>query len=262
MLSAGWKDSAWFEHTFLAEEMDVPLVQPADLTVSDGKLVQHIGSHVRRIDVVYARMDEDMLLSSTGYDGAPLRPGLLAAIADGHLTIANALANGVADDKAIYAYVPAIIEYYLGEKPKLAQVPTWICAERDQRDFVLANLGDLVVKPIDGLGGSGVLIGPEASDAALDARRRELETQPERFIAQEAVNLSTHPTFDGDGLYPHHVDLRAFVHLRSGASGSVSAHVMPAALTRVASRGSRIVNSSSGGGSKCTWILSKPPKEK
>jgi carboxylate-amine ligase len=258
MLSAGWKDSAWFEHTFLAEEMDVPLVQPADLTVSDGKLLQHIGSHVRRIDVVYARMDEDMLLSSTGYDGAPLRPGLLAAIADGHLTIANALANGVADDKAIYAYVPAIIEYYLGEEPKLAQVPTWICAERDQRDFVLANLGDLVVKPIDGLGGSGVLIGPEASEAALDARRRELETQPERFIAQEAVNLSTHPTFDGDGLYPHHVDLRAFVHLRAGASGSASAHVMPAALTRVASRGSRIVNSSSGGGSKVTWMLSEP----
>jgi glutamate---cysteine ligase / carboxylate-amine ligase len=258
MLSAGWKDSAWFEHTFLAEEMDVPLVQPADLTVSNGKLVQHIGSNVRRIDVVYARMDEDMLLSSTGYDGAPLRPGLLAAIADGHLTIANALANGVADDKAIYAYVPAIIEYYLGEKPKLAQVPTWICAERDERDFVLANLGDLVVKPIDGLGGSGVLIGPEASEAALDARRRELETQPERFIAQEAVNLSTHPTFDGDGLYPHHVDLRAFVHLRAGASASVSAHVMPAALTRVASRGSRIVNSSSGGGSKVTWMLSEP----
>jgi glutamate---cysteine ligase / carboxylate-amine ligase len=254
MLSAGWRDSAWFEHTFLAEEMDVPLVQPSDLSVRDAKLVQHIGSNVRHIDVVYARMDEDMLLSSTGYDGAPLRPGLLAAITDGNLTVANALANGVADDKAIYAYVPAMIEYYLGEKPLLAQVPTWICAERDQRDFVLSNLGDLVVKPIDGLGGSGVLIGPEASEAALDARRRELETQPERFIAQESVNLSTHPTFDGDGLYPHHVDLRAFVHLRSGASDSVSAHVMPAALTRVASRGSRIVNSSSGGGSKCTWI--------
>ena len=106
----------------------------------------------------YARMDEDMLLSSTGYDGAPLRPGLLGAITTGNLTIANALANGVADDKAIYAYVPAMIEYYLGEKPKLAQVPTWLCAEREQRDFVLANLGDLVVKPIDGLGGSGVLI--------------------------------------------------------------------------------------------------------
>jgi carboxylate-amine ligase len=204
-------------------------------------------------------MDEDMLLSSNGYDGESLRPGLLSAIAGENLTIANALGNGVADDKAIYAYVPAMIEYYLGEKPKLAQVPTWICAEREQRDFVLANLEDMVVKPIDGLGGSGVLIGPEASEAALEARRRELETQPERFIAQELVALSTHPTFDGDGLYPHHVDLRAFVHLRAGGSGSVSAHVMPAALTRVASRGSRIVNSSSGGGSKNTWIFGKQP---
>jgi carboxylate-amine ligase len=261
ILSAGWKDSAWFEHTFLAEEMDIALVQPADLTVRDGKLVQHIGSHVRRIDVVYARMDEDMLLSSNGYDDAPLRAGLLGAVSDGNLTIANALANGVADDKAIYAYVPAMIEYYLGEKPRLAQVPTWICAEREQRDFVLAHLGDLVVKPIDGLGGSGVLIGPEASEAALEARRRELEAQPERFIAQEPINLSTHPTFDGDGLYPHHVDLRAFVHLRPGTGGSadsVSAHVMPAALTRVGVRGSRIVNSSSGGGSKDTWILGEP----
>ena len=166
----------------------------------------------------------------------------------------------MADDKAIYAYVPAMIEYYLGEKPLLAQVPTWICAERDQRDFVLANLGDLVVKPIDGLGGSGVLIGPEASEEALEARRRELEAQPERFVAQEPINLSTHPTFDGDGLYPHHVDLRAFVHLRPGAggsAGSVEAHVMPAALTRVGVRGSRIVNSSSGGGSKDTWILKR-----
>jgi len=258
LLSAGWEDSAWFEHTFLADEMGVALVQPADLSVRDGKLVRHIGSDVRRIDVAYVRMDEDMLLSSTGYDGAPLRPGLLGAIADGNLTIANALANGVADDKAIYAYVPAMIEYYLSEKPKLAQVPTWICAEREQRDFVLDNLADMVVKPIDGLGGTGVLIGPDASDAALQARRRELVTQPERFIAQEVVALSTHPTFDGDGIYPHHVDLRAFVHLRTGTGGSVSAHVTPAALTRVASRGSRIVNSSFGGGSKDTWILAAP----
>jgi glutamate---cysteine ligase / carboxylate-amine ligase len=258
LLSAGWEDSAWFEHTFLAEEMAVALVQPSVLSVRDGKLVQHIGANVRSVDVVYARMDEDMLLSSTGYDGAPLRAGLLDAIAGGNLTVANALANGVADDKAIYAYVPAMIEYYLGEKPRLAQVPTWICAEREQRDFVLANLADMVVKPIDGFGGAGVMIGPEASDVALEARRRELVTQPERFIAQEVVDLTTHPTFDGDGLYPHHVDLRAFVHLRPGASGSLSAHVMPAALTRVASRGSRIVNSSSGGGSKDTWLLAAP----
>ncbi|MDT5175176.1 MAG: glutamate---cysteine ligase / carboxylate-amine ligase, partial [Mycobacterium sp.] len=257
LLSAGWDDSAWFEHTFLADEMDVALVQPSDLSMCDGKLVQHIGSGVRRIDVVYARMDEDMLLSSTGYDGAPLRP-LLGAITNGHLTVANALANGVADDKAIYPYVPAMIEYYLGEKPRLSQVPTWICGERAQRDFVLANLGDMVVKPVDGLGGSGVLIGPEASDAALEARRRELVTQPERFIAQNMVGLSTHPTFDGDGLFPHHVDLRAFVHLRAHTAGTLSAHVLPAALTRAASRGSRIVNSSYGGGSKDTWIFTAP----
>ena len=258
LLSAGWEDSAWFEHTFLAEEMGIALVQPSDLSVRDGKLWRHIGSSVSRVDVVYARMDEDMLVSSTGYDGTALRRGLLSAIAGGNLTIANALANGVADDKAIYSYVPAMIEFYLGEKPKLAQIPTWICAERDQRDFVLANLADMVVKPIDGLGGSGVLIGPEASDAALATRRRELVTQPERFIAQELVALSTHPTFDGDGIYPHHVDLRAFVHLRATTDASVSAHVLPAALTRVASRGSRIVNSSSGGGSKVTWILTAP----
>jgi len=258
LLSAGWEDSAWFEHTFLADEMGVALVQPTDLSVRDGKLVRHVGSGVRPIDVAYVRMDEDMLLSSTGYDGVPLGPGLLGAITEGHLTIANALANGVADDKAVYAYVPAMIEYYLGEKPKLDQVPTWICAEREQRDFVLANLADMVVKPIDGLGGTGVMIGPEASDAELEARRHELVTQPERFIAQDLIALSTLPSFDGDGIYPHHVDLRVFVHLRARAGGSVSAHATPAALTRVASRGSRIVNSSFGGGSKDTWILAAP----
>ncbi|MGK2882971.1 MAG: glutamate--cysteine ligase [Mycobacterium sp.] len=254
LLSAGWEDSAWFEHTFLADEMGVALVQSSDLSLRDGILVHHVGSATRRIDVLYARMDEDMLLSSTGHDGSPLRPGLLDAVSGGTLTIANALGNGIGDDKAIYAYVPAIIEYYLGERPALAQVPTWICAERDQRDYVLDNLADLVVKPIDGFGGSGVIIGPEASADALEIRRRELQTQPERFIAQEAVALSTHPTFDGDGMYPHHVDLRAFVHLRA-SEDAVSAHVMPAGLTRVAARGSRIVNSSAGGGSKDTWIL-------
>ena len=196
-----------------------------------------------------------MLLSSTGYDGSALRPGLLEAVTSGTLTIANALGNGVADDKAVYAYVPAMIEYYLGEKPALAQVPTWICAERAQRDYVLDNIAELVVKPIDGYGGAGVVIGPEAATDVLEARRRELQTQPERFIAQEAIALSTHPTFDGEGMYPHHVDLRAFVHLRPGPDDTVTAHVMPAGLTRVAARGSRIVNSSSGGGSKDTWIL-------
>ena len=255
LMSSGWSDSAWFEHTFLAEEMGVALVGPADLSVVNERLLRHIGSDVKPVDVIYARMDEDMLLSSIGYDGLPLRPGLFNAMNNGNLSIANALGSGVGDDKAIYAYVPAMIEYYLGEKPSLAQVPTWICAERTQRDYVLAHLADLVVKPIDGYGGSGVLIGPEASDAALKARRHELLTQPERFVAQEPVALSTHPTFDGEGMYPHHIDLRVFVHLRQEPGGSVSARVAPVALTRVASRGSRIVNSSSGGSSKDTWIL-------
>jgi carboxylate-amine ligase len=255
LLSAGWEDSAWFEHTFLAEELGIALVQTSDLSVRDGKLFRHIGSDVHPVDVLYARMDEDMLLSSTGYDASALRPGLLEAVTNGTLTIANALGNGVADDKAVYSYVPAMIKYYLGEKPALAQVPTWVCAERAHRDYVLDNIAELVVKPIDGHGGTGVVIGPEAAADALEVRRRELQTQPERYIAQEAIALSTHPTFDGEGMYPHHVDLRAFLHLRPGSDDTVTAHVMPVGLTRVAARGSRIVNSSSGGGSKDTWIL-------
>lgn len=258
LLSAGWEDSAWFEHTFLAEQMGIPLVQSADLSVRGGKMLRHSGSDTYQVDVVYARIDEDMLLSSTGHDGTPLRTGMLSAVAAGALTIANGLGNGIGDDKAIYSYVPAMIEYYLGEKPLLDQVPTWTCAERNQRDYVLDHLDELVVKPIDGFGGNGVLIGPDASEEQLAMRRRELATHPERYIAQEVVALSTHPTFDGEGMYPHHVDLRAFVHLRADAAGEVTALVMPAALSRVASRGSRIVNSSSGGGSKDTWVFTAP----
>ena len=154
----------------------------------------------------------------------------------------------------MYAYVPALIEYFLGEKAILEQVPTYLCAERAQRDFVLDHLESLVVKPVDGFGGAGITIGPEASDAELAARRVELKMQPERFVAQEVVHLSTHPTFDGTGFHPHHVDLRAFVHLRPG-DGVPTAHIAPAALTRVAPPGSMIVNSSKGGGGKDTWIL-------
>lgn len=259
LLSGGPEEPAWFEHTFLAEKMGVALVERSEVSVIDGKLVQHIGSRIRGIDVAYLRMWDDVLLSSTGHGGAPLRDGVLEAVAGQRLTLVNAIANGVGDDKAVYPYVPAMIEYYLGEQPKLAQVPTWICAEPEQREHVLANLADMVVKPIDGLGGSGVLIGPDASEAEIEERRRELGTQPEHFIAQEVVALSTHPTFAGDGFHAHHVDLRTFVHLRPGAGGascgSTEAHVMPMALTRVAARGSRIVNSSSGGSSKATWIL-------
>src|SRR4029077_15680358 len=230
LLSAGWDDSAWFEHTFLAEELGIPLVQTLDLSVRDGKLFRHIGSDVHPVDVLYARMDEDMLLSSTGYDASALRPGLLEAVTSGTLTIANALGNGVADDKAVYPYVPAMIKYYLGEKPALAQVPTWICAERAQRDYVLDNIAELVVKPIDGHGGAGVVIGPEAPTDVLEARRRELQTQPERYIAQEAIALSTHPTFAGGGICPP-PDIRG--------RGNVSAPRRPAGVRAPAARARR-----------------------
>ncbi len=254
VLSSGWDDSAWFEHTMIALRSGLCLARPEQLSVADGRLHLWRGRTPSPVNVAYVRMDEDMLLSSTGIDDAPLREGILAALTDGTLALANALGNGVGDDKAVYAYVPTMIRYYLGEEPALAQVPTWLCAERDQRDHVLAHLGEMVVKPIDGLGGSGITVGPEASEADLDRRRVELATHPERFVAQEVISLSTHPTFDGRGLFPHHVDLRTFVHLRDTGSG-VDAVVAPAALTRVAPSGSLVVNSSRGGGGKDTWIL-------
>ena len=254
VLSAGPQDSAWFEHTMLAERTGLPLAQTQDLSVRDDVVYVHRGTTRSRVDVLYARVDEDMLLSSTGYDGQPLRPGLLGALRAGTVTVVNALGNGVGDDKAVYTYVPALIEYYLGERPLLDQVPTWVCAEREQRDHVLDRLSELVVKPIDGFGGNGITIGPEATPAELASRRHDLLRQPERFVAQEVVSLSTHPTFDGTGFYPHHVDLRVFVHVR-GDGAAVTAHVAPVALTRVAPAGSMIVNSSQGGGGKDTWIL-------
>ncbi|CCW09616.1 carboxylate--amine ligase/circularly permuted type 2 ATP-grasp protein [Rhodococcus aetherivorans] len=257
LLSAGWKDSAWFEHRLLAEKSGLPLVLTGELSVRDDVVYRHRGREATRVDVLYVRLDEDMLLSSIGHDGHPLRRGLRAALQAGNVTIANALGNGVGDDKAVYSYVPAMIEYYLGEKPILEQVPTWVCAEREQRDYVLDRLAELVVKPIDGFGGAGITIGPEASRHELLERRRDLLTHPERYVAQEVVPLSTHPTFDGSGLFPHHIDLRAFVHLRAEGP-SVRAHVAPAALTRVAPIGSMVVNSSRGGGGKDTWVLGPP----
>ncbi|MFW0795555.1 carboxylate--amine ligase/circularly permuted type 2 ATP-grasp protein [Gordonia sp. CPCC 205515] len=262
MLSSGWQDSAWFEHKLLAEGAGLELVTPENLSVTTagrdtGRIWRHHGTRRVPVNTAYVRMDEDMLLSSTGVDDVPLRSGIRAGLARGRFSIANSLGNGVADDKAIYYFVPEMIRYYLGQEPLLDQVPTWLCAERHQRDHVLDNLEHLVVKPIDGLGGSGITIGPECTEEQLAARRKDLLTQPERFIAQEVVALSTHPTFDGNGFYAHHVDLRAFVHLRD-TDREIEAHVAPAALTRVAPAGSLIVNSSRGGGGKDTWIQGTP----
>ncbi|MFD0520975.1 glutamate--cysteine ligase [Paractinoplanes durhamensis] len=225
VLSQGPDDSAWFEHRLLAEEMGVPLVRSTELFV-EGTRVFRIRSGKRYpVDVIYLRMGEDSLVHSPGADGMPLGPSLVAALHADTVTLANALGNGIGDDKAVYAYVPKLIEYYLGEKPLLADVPTYLCGIRDQREEVLNRLDELVCKPVDGYGGDRIVIGPHASPEELAAVRRQIITAPHRWVAQEVVRLSTHPVFDGHQLAARHVDLRAFVF-----SGSESV-VAPAALT-------------------------------
>ncbi|WP_306209933.1 carboxylate--amine ligase/circularly permuted type 2 ATP-grasp protein [Actinoplanes sp. RD1] len=249
VLSQGPDDSAWFEHRMLAEEMGVPLVRSTDLLVDGGIVHRLENGRKHRVDVVYLRMGEDSLVHSPGADGMPLGPSLVTALHADTVRLANALGNGIGDDKAVYAYVPKLVEYYLGEKPLLADVPTYLCGIPEQREAVLERLSELVLKPVDGYGGDRIVIGPHASEEDLAAVRRQIRTAPHRWVAQEVVQLSTHPVFDGHQLAPRHVDLRAFVF-----TGTESV-VAPAALTRVAPAGSMIVNSSRGGGSKDTWLM-------
>jgi carboxylate-amine ligase len=249
VLSQGPDDSAWFEHKMLAEAMDVPVVRSTELFVDEGRVWRLRDGHRHPVDVIYLRMGEDSLVHSPGADGMPLGPSLVSALHADTIVLANALGNGIADDKAVYAYVPKMIEYYLGEKPILADVPTYLCGIGDQRTEVLSRLDELVCKPVDGYGGDRIVIGPHATADELDALRRQIQTAPHRWVAQELVALSTHPVFDGHRLAPRHVDLRAFVF--TGKHSTVA----PAALTRVAPAGSMIVNSSRGGGSKDTWLL-------
>jgi carboxylate-amine ligase len=228
--------------------MGVPAAVPGDLLVEDGTVFFAGNQGPERVDVVYLRIDEQ-LEYRVGKNRSPLGPQLYAAVRAGKVTLANALGNGVADDKAVYDYVPRFIEYYLGEHPLLEQVRTYHCAHPEQKAEVLARLDQLVIKPVDGYGGLGVVIGPHASDQELDQARSLIERQPSRWIAQETVSLSTHPTFERGRLRPRHVDLRVFVYY--GAEPVV----VPAVLTRVAPPGSMVVNSSRGGGAKDTWLL-------
>ncbi len=254
LLSTGPTDSAWFEHRMLAEEMGVPVVLSTDLLVNDGIVtLARSGTHTR-VDIIYLRIAEETLLHATGGDGRPLGPALLGAVDRGTLALANAPGNGVGDDKAVYAYVGALVEYYLGEKQLLADVPTYLCGVPEQLSHVLPRLAELVVKPVDGYGGEGVLIGPHATEEEVAVTERQVRAAPHRWIAQEMVQLSTLPTFDGTALVPRHVDLRAFV-----LTGERT-QVLPVALTRVAPAGSLIVNSSRGGGSKDTWLLAQPSR--
>ena len=252
LLSEGPEGSAWFEHRMLGEEMGVPVAVSSDLLVEDGAVVLLRNGARIRVDVLYLRVDEDALLHASGADGRPLGAGLAAAVDASRVALVNAPGNGVGDDKAVYGFVPRMVEYYLGERSLLASVPSYLCGVPEELEAVLARLGDLVLKPVDGYGGEGVLIGPMATEQELDAARRRLLAAPHRWIAQETVALSTHPSFDGERLVPRHVDLRAFVF------HGEDVRVAPAALTRVAPAGSMVVNSSRGGGSKDTWLLGGP----
>jgi uncharacterized circularly permuted ATP-grasp superfamily protein len=251
VLTPGVFNSAYFEHAFLARQMGVELVEGADLVVDEHVCFMRTTRGLQRVDVIYRRID-DQFLDPVAFrrDSRLGVPGLLAAARAGNVTIANAIGNGVADDKAVYAYVPDLIRYYLNEEPILPNVETYVLWDEEQRRACLGRLDELVVKPVGESGGYGMLIGPAASDAELEIFRQRIEADPRNYIAQEVVSLSRHPTLVGDHLEGRHIDLRPFV-----LSGQ-SIEVIPGGLTRVALRkGSLVVNSSQGGGSKDTWVL-------
>ncbi len=257
VLTPGVYNSAYFEHSFLASQMGVELVEGQDLLVDNDVLYMKTTGGLKRIDVLYRRVDDDFLDPLVFRQDSMLGvAGLVGAYRAGNVVIANAMGNGVADDKAVYAYVPDIIRYYLGEEPILPNVPTYLCARKEQREKVLDHLSEMVVKPTDASGGYGLLVGSHASKQELAVFRERILARPDDYIAQPIQQLSTHPTFirDGDGgqLAPRHVDLRPFA--MCGAGGEVT--VLPGGLTRVAlTEGSLVVNSSQGGGSKDTWVL-------
>ena len=256
LLTPGVHNSAYFEHAFLARKMGIELVEGRDLVCRDNVLYMRTTSGQRRVDVVYRRIDDDYL------DPLQFRPesvigspGLVNAARAGKVTLANAIGNGVADDKLTYTYVPELIEYYLGEKALLPNVPTFRLDDPDVRVECLARADQLVFKPVDGSGGHGIVIGPHASDEEIAEVSRRVEELPRAWIAQEVVLLSTVPSQDGDRLVPRHVDLRPFA-----TNDGERVRVLPGGLTRVALReGSLVVNSSQGGGSKDTWVLTSRP---
>ena len=251
VLTPGMYNSAYFEHAFLAQQMGVELVEGQDLFVKDNFVYMRTTRGPKRVDVIYRRVDDDFL------DPLVFRPnstlgcaGLLGAYRSGNVTICNAVGTGVADDKSIYPYVPKMIEFYLGEKPILSNVPTFMGRNPDELTYILANLKDLVVKEVHGAGGYGMLVGPASTNAEIEAFRAAVLAKPDNYIAQPTLSLSTCPTYVQSGVAPRHIDLRPFV-----LSGK-TVQMVPGGLTRVALKeGSLVVNSSQGGGTKDTWIL-------
>lgn len=252
VMTPGIYNSAYFEHAFLADEMGVELVEGTDLTVQDGRVAMRTIRGYKPIDVLYRRVDDEFLDPlNFNPDSALGVPGIMDVYRAGGITIANAPGTGIADDKAIYSYIPEIVEFYTGERPILQNVPTWRCSEADSLAYVLDNLEDLVVKEVHGSGGYGMLIGPTASKKEIAAFRKKLKAKPAGYIAQPTLSLSTVPIFSKAGLAPRHVDLRPFVLVSPDG-----VDITPGGLTRVAlKKGSLVVNSSQGGGTKDTWVL-------
>ncbi|MCK6401016.1 MAG: circularly permuted type 2 ATP-grasp protein [Sphaerotilus natans subsp. sulfidivorans] len=252
VLTPGMYNSAYFEHAFLAQQMGVELVEGQDLFVKDNFVFMRTTRGPKRVDVIYRRLDDDFLDPLAFRPDSTLGcPGLLAAYRAGNVTLSNAIGTGVADDKSIYAYVPKMIEFYLGEKPILNNVPTYLCREADDFRYVLDHLSELVVKEVHGAGGYGMLVGPAASKDEIAKFREHLIANPGNYIAQPTLSLSTCPTFVESGIAPRHIDLRPFV-----LSGRNEVQMVCGGLTRVALKeGSLVVNSSQGGGTKDTWVL-------
>ncbi|GAB2576703.1 glutamate--cysteine ligase [Microlunatus antarcticus] len=250
LLTSGPASSAWFEHQLLAERADLVLVQADDLVVADGE-VRHRASG-ERLDALYLRLDVE-LVDLVDAEGRPVGAEVFAVAEACGVLLANAPGNGVADDKAMYCYVPELIGYYLDEHPTLESVPTYRTSEASEYRMVLDRVGELVTKPVDGHGGAGVLIGPDASAAEVAERRAEIAAHPAGWVAQEVVALSSHPTLTGSLLQPRHVDLRVFAYVTG--TGPDDVRLGSLGLTRMAPEGSLVVNSSRGGGAKDTWIV-------
>ena len=252
ILTPGQFNSAYYEHSFLADKMGIELVEGRDLFIRDEHVYMRTTEGPKRVDVIYRRVDDDFLDPLVFRPDSMLGvPGLFNAYAKGNVALANAIGTGAADDKAIYAHMPEIVKFFLGEEPILKNVPTWCCRRPDDLKYVLDHLPELVVKEVHGSGGYGMLVGPQADKATIARFRELLKANPANYIAQPTLALSSCPSFVEQGVAPRHVDLRPFV--LSGANG---VKIVPGGLTRVALReGSLVVNSSQGGGTKDTWVI-------
>ncbi len=252
LLTPGIYNSAYYEHSFLADKLGIELVEGRDLIVKNEEVFMRTTEGLKRIDVMYRRLDDDFLDPLTFRPDSLLGvPGLMSAYMAGNITLANAVGTGIADDKAVYSYMPEIVRFYLSEEPILKNVPTWRCREPKDLGYVLEHLHELVVKEVHGSGGYGMLIGPASTRDAIAAFRDKLKASPEGFIAQPTLALSTCPIATEQGLASRHVDLRPFV-----LTGREHTTIVPGGLTRVALKaGSLVVNSSQGGGTKDTWVL-------